>query len=418
MSIADCFPAYRDFDPLVPVWCITPEIDGCLHRFFDTSPVSPSGRYVALTRLRDEDRAPGPGDIAEVVVVDLESGETRTVAETRGFDAQLGAQAQWGPTDKDLYFNDMDVESWRPFAVRLDFLTGERTELAGAVYMVSPDGSRLASPCLKRTALTQGGYGVVVPPTFLPLNEPADEHDGLFLTDTSTGEVSLLVSFARMLDEIEALSAEVKDRRGALYGFHVKWNRQGTRLMFVIRHRPSEGGRTLPNVVTMKPDGSDLHLAMPGSRWVGGGHHPDWCPDGEHISQNLIMANGKMRFVQYRYDGGDLRTIVPGVIGSGHPTLHPDGKHIVTDSYLREPVAFGDGTTPIRWIDVESGVERTLVRIRSEPQTSGPLGVLRVDPHPAWDRAYRRIVFNACPDGRRRVFLADLGSLLEEGEMP
>ena len=413
MNIASCFPAYEGFGPLTPVWCITPEIDGCFHRFFDTSPVSPSGRYVALTRLRDEARAPGPGDVAEVVVVDLESGETKTVAETRGFDGQLGAQAQWGPTDHDLYFNDMDVETWRPYAVRLDVLTGERTELDGTVYMVSPDGTKLAAPCLKRTALTQAGYGVVVPQAVLPLNDPADEDDGLYITDTATGEVRLLVSFAQMCDQIEALRDEVKGRRGAFYGFHVKWNRQGTRLMFVIRHRAAQDGRRLAHVVTMKSDGSDPHLALPGSRWSRGGHHPDWCPDGDHISQNLIMDDGKMRFVQYRYDGSDLRTIVPDVIGSGHPTLHPNGKHIVTDAYLSEPLAFGDGTTPIRWIDVEGGAEQTLVRIRTKPLTSGPLNVLRVDPHPAWDRAYRRIVFNACPEGRRRVFLADLGGLLD-----
>jgi len=38
---------------------------------------------------------------------------------------------------------------------------------------------------------------------------------------------------------------------------------------------------------------------------------------------------------------------------------------------------------------------------------------LRVDPHPAWDRAYRRLAFNACPDGTRRVYIADLTEVLE-----
>ena len=55
------FPKYTAFDPAVPVWCITPDIDGCVHRFFDASSVSPSGRYVALTRFRFEDRMPVPG---------------------------------------------------------------------------------------------------------------------------------------------------------------------------------------------------------------------------------------------------------------------------------------------------------------------------------------------------------------------
>ena len=72
MTISDVFPRYTDFDPLVPVWCVTPNIDGCVHRFFDASSISPSGRYVGVTRLRFEDRMPKPGDSADVVLVDLE----------------------------------------------------------------------------------------------------------------------------------------------------------------------------------------------------------------------------------------------------------------------------------------------------------------------------------------------------------
>jgi hypothetical protein len=37
---------------------------------------------------------------------------------------------------------------------------------------------------------------------------------------------------------------------------------------------------------------------------------------------------------------------------------------------------------------------------------------MRVDAHPAWDRAFRRVAFNGCPDGTRRVYVADLSSLL------
>ena len=65
------FPRYTEFDPLVPVWCITPKMDRTYHRFFDTSPFSPSGRYMGLTRMPFEDRMPQPGDAAEVVLVDI-----------------------------------------------------------------------------------------------------------------------------------------------------------------------------------------------------------------------------------------------------------------------------------------------------------------------------------------------------------
>lgn len=81
---------------MVPVWCATPSCGGCFHRFFDTSPISPGGRWLALSRLRREDRMPLPGDPAEVVLVDLRDGRTTVVAESRAWDTQLGAQVQWG----------------------------------------------------------------------------------------------------------------------------------------------------------------------------------------------------------------------------------------------------------------------------------------------------------------------------------
>jgi hypothetical protein len=105
----------------------------------------------------------------------------------------------------------------------------------------------------------------------------------------------------------------------------------------------------------------------------------------------------------------------PAFRGSGHPTLHPDGHHILTDAYPHEAVAFGDGTVPIRWLDLRSGQESTLVRIRTLSDHEQRDVALRVDPHPAWDRTYTRIAFNACPSGGRQVFVADLSGLVAAG---
>ena len=87
-----------------------------LHRFFDTSPFSPSGRYLAVFRFPREDRPPQPGETGEVVLVDLTTGQEKTVAQSRGYEMQLGANVQWGATDSELYFNDVDTQTWQAFA--------------------------------------------------------------------------------------------------------------------------------------------------------------------------------------------------------------------------------------------------------------------------------------------------------------
>jgi len=40
--------------------------------------------------------------------------------------------------------------------------------------------------------------------------------------------------------------------------------------------------------------------------------------------------------------------------------------------------------------------------------------VMRVDPHPAWDRTWRYVTFNGFVGGSRRVFVADMRALLAQ----
>ncbi len=407
------FPRYTQYDPAVPVWCVTPELPGAIHRFFDTSPISPSGRYLALTQLPAEDRLPAPGEPAGVVVVDLATGRARVVAESRGWDTQLGAQVQWGGSDRELLFNDVDPAEWRAFGVTLDPATGRRRELPGTVYMASPDGRSAVSADLVKIGIVQAGYGVVVPPERVVPNRGAPEDDGVYVTDTSGGGRRMIASVRQIVSAVGA-----DDRReGGYYCFHTKFSPTGGRILLVLRFLPADGGSGRSQVVTLNADGGDIRVAIPEPEWaVKGGHHPNWCPDGEHVMMNLAIggAGTPLRLVRARQDGAGLEPMSGRIVGSGHPSLHPDGRHVVTDAYLGEPVAFGDDTTPLRWIDLAEGSERTVVRIRTRPDFAGPKNELRVDPHPAWDRTFRFVTFNACPDGRRRVYIARLGPADEE----
>jgi hypothetical protein len=172
-------------------------------------------------------------------------------------------------------------------------------------------------------------------------------------------------------------------------------------------------GRTRRDlIVTFKPDGGDIHLAVPPEEWAKGGHHPNWCPDGQRILMNLEPNRDGMRFVVVDYDGRNQTTLCRDNLGSGHPTMHPDGVHILTDAYPDEPMARGDGTSPLRWLDATACQEQVLVHMPAKPRYLGPRRALRVDLHPAWDRTYRYVAFNGCPgDGLRRVFVADLSAL-------
>ncbi len=399
-----CWPA------AVPCYRVTVAKPGCFHRFFDTSPISPDGRYLATTRLADEARLPVPGDVAEVVVFDLQTGQPSYLAATRGADTQLGAGAQWGP-DGSLYYHDLDPSDWQPYGVRV-YPDGRVQRLAGPIYMISPDGSQTAYPCLLRTGATQAGYGVIAPPEAVPVNHGAADDDGLWIADTAGGPARLLLSFAALVDQ---LPGQLDDpARGDYYGFHAKWNPAGDRLMFVVRYVPHDGSKVRPALICCRADGSAPSVAVPADIWVKGGHHPNWAPDGEQVTINLKHHWPELRFAIVTHDGRDLRPLTASVRGSGHPTLHPDGRHLVTDAYVHEPLAYDHGDVPLRGIDLTTGEETELARIPSLPPFVGPQRELRLDPHPAWDRTRRFIACNGCPDGHREVLIADLGAWLAD----
>jgi hypothetical protein len=241
-----CFtisPAFAKYDDgtgtaqAIPAWVITNgSSGGSVHRFFDTSPISPSGRYVAVTRLPVEEgsRLSTPPPLADVVVYYLAAADGpsagKVVARTAAWDLQVGAHVQWGTTDARLYYNVLDGNgtSVAVRGVQLDLATGAARHLECAVYQLSPDERHAIAPDLTKIAHTQYGYGVRVG-AVARRNRGAPSDDGLYLTDVATGRCRLLVSLKTLADA-GRLNPDVPT-----YGFHAKWSSDGARVMFVVR---------------------------------------------------------------------------------------------------------------------------------------------------------------------------------------
>ncbi|MGA0546266.1 hypothetical protein ACO2Q1_13410 [Brevundimonas sp. VNH65] len=433
------FSRYSDHDPLVPIWRVSRAGHPAIHRFYDTWPISPSGRYLALTEFARDDILPEPGDTAEVVVRDLENGDVVYRSATRAWDTQLGAQVQWGATDRQLLFNDMSISDWNPFGVVADISSSSTRRLDRPIYMVSPSGRLAASPCLKRIFDVQPGYGVITPKAHRAAIAYAPDDDGIYITDIETGRSTLWLSISEMIARLpDALQTPAR-LGGRFFVFHTKWSPGERDLMIVLRCRMPGAKRTLNWLVVADLEKSDIRIAVSPSTWSGG-HHPNWYPDGSRILMNLTTpfrrtrlrnlastlkrGAGKiglklsispytLRLVSFRPDGSDLTTISDHVLGSGHPTWHGASRAVLTDAYPYEDVAFGDGTVPLRWTPEGAETSECLIRIHTTPRFEGPRREWRVDPHPAWSPDQRWFVFNGCPDGERGVFLADMSGFLD-----
>jgi hypothetical protein len=350
-------------------------------------------------------------------LIDLQDESLAEVYSTTGWGFQLGANIQWGRTDRFLYFNDkVDGEG---ACVRLDLETGKSEFFSGPMYHLAPDESCIIGFPLDLINETQSGYGVAVDPKRRRELAPgASETEGIWRTDLSTGKKEMLISLAQAYEILPA-SDRRKFEKGTFFFFHSKFNPQGTRISQVFRcllpgsrDEFGIGGtkRVNPTLLVLNKDGTDLQVALPNEVWGKGGHHPNWHPGGEQILMNLKLDYEELRLCSFKYDGSQFNILSESIQGSGHPSFHRNGRFIVTDVYPEESLASKSKEVPIRLIDLDTQTEKNICFVYTTGQPNA--NVLRVDPHVVWSRDYSRVCFNAAPEGRRQIYIADLSELV------
>lgn len=397
------FRRYRADETSYRITVVTPEDWHFIHTFFDVCPLSPSQKRLAVTHMPFDDHSPRVGEAADVCVIDLETETLTKVYSTGAWGTQLGANLQWGNSDRYLYTND--VIDGTAVGVRIDLESGARLAFAGPKYDIAPDERDIIGFPLDLINATQPGYGIAEPDSGKRrLSEPMAKDQGLWRTDLATNQSELLVSIwdlAHGLPNLEHFEG------GVFYLFHSKYNKQKTRIQQVMRCLyPAKSERRRENMLmTFSQDGDDIKLAVDSELWSRGGNHPNWHPNGEQIIMNLTPEGDQMRFCSFNYDGSDFRMLSERIMGSGHPSVEPTGRYLVSDAYVKEPMVLPNKEVPLRLIDLTSDSEEAICYI----YTLGITGVLRLDPHPVWSRDYKKIIFNGAPEKKnRQVLIAEV----------
>jgi hypothetical protein len=405
------FRPWRGGKTLAPVTQVTPRDRSYVHTYFDVTPFSPSHRYLAVTRLPFGNRHPLLGDRAQVCVIDLQEHSIQTIYTTKCWGYQTGANLHWGATDRHLYAND--VIDGRAVCIGIDLQTGATLAYAGPLYTIMPDESCVVGFPHELRDVTQKGYGV--PPrvanSFATLPPGASADEGIWRTDLKTNEKRLIASLADVAARVPTAPPAAG---GTYYFWHTKFNRQGTRLLQVLRYiHPDEPDVRNPMVFTFNPDGSDICFAPRTDRvpvWHGPGGHPNWHSDGVHVIRHMETDGGdKSRFTQVRYDGTDFKILAEKIEGGGHPSVEPTGKYLITD---RRDYEGGAAVMKLRLIDLIAEEERCICAIPTIDKKALKDTVFRLDGHPAWSRDYKKVSLQAAPEGERQLFIVDLEGMV------
>jgi Tol biopolymer transport system component len=202
---------------------------------------------------------------------------------------------------------------------------------------------------------------------------------------------------------------------GTYYFWHSKYNRQVSRIMQVLRcifPGFDGGGERNTMVFTLTADGKEVFYTGQDPVWdypLGG--HPNWHPDGEHIIRNMKPGGDTPRICQFKYDGSDFKILSESFNSSGHPSIEPTGRYIITDQ--RDTIDKNNQVISLIVLDTVSDKAETVCTLPTINTQGLKLitKTMRLDGHPCWSRDYKKVSLQAAPEGKRQLFVVDLSHL-------
>jgi hypothetical protein len=349
--------------------------------YYNNSPCNSRGDVLFL-KVKKE-RVRGSLTEAASIMVKRSDREIKEIAVTRSWNWQQGCMLQWFPGSNDLLlFNDYDIKSDQ-FISKIVNIEGELIGMFQCpVNCVSKTGKFALSLNYTRLARLRPDYGY-----FNRKNSalPPDNDDGIWYLDLSTGQKNIIISLADLTKL--ALSPTM---HGAIHKVnHIDINPSGTRFMFLHRWIGPQG--RLMRLITANPDGTDLQI-LNGDEMTS---HCCWLND----TQILSFCNHKGKVGYFIFDdlGNEKVHFLENMpLRDGHPSISPDGKWIITDTYP-DRARFSnlflynlkDGTLQLK------ASFRQPCRYKKE---------MRIDLHPKWSFDSQSVFFESGHEGTRRLY--------------
>ncbi len=369
------------------------------------------------------DHPVGADDVAIIGLVDMARHNCFVpIAETRAWNWQQGAMAQWAPVaaDRLIVYNDRQDE--RLVSVLFDTRTRERRVMPLPVYAVSPDGQYALSVSFARVRYYYPG---IADPWG---DDPIPKEDGIYWMDLTTGAYHLILTYTQVaaFDPMPAMGS------GKHWIEHLMINPDSSRFLFLHRFPLADGG-FCSRLLTANPDGSDLcvladgmvsHLCWRDSRQVlAWSRRSNLVRRARHrglfarpfFRWALAWARQQERgWIRQRVIGDSFllftdrtRQVEPVGVGvlaeDGHCSYSPDRQWILTDTYPDQ-----NHKRTLILYDPNARRRFDIGKYHS-PILQGPM---RCDLHPRWNREGTKVCIDSMHEGSRQIYVTEVGKIV------
>lgn len=321
------------------------------------------------------------GDEALIQVISEET--VKDVAETGAWNYQQGSRTHWHPTiENRLLYND--IEDGSAVARDVDLNSGEKNSLPRPIQAVDPTGEGYLAVDYRRLDRNDPAYGYGEDGKI-----PSD--DGIYEVDFDGG-VELLLPTTSL---IEVSPADVPQENHYIH--HVRYSPDGSRFTFLHRWRENSHRHTRLLV-------SDLS-----GNWVELSTNPQlshfcWIDDQRLFLWGATELQGRGYFLVDVEDGTFTPVEALAEFGDGHPSISPDRRWIVTDTYPNRR-----RRRSLTLYNLES---EQIIQLGEFHSPFGLDGTNRCDLHPRWSPDGQLISIDSTHEGVRRSYALDVGDLI------
>lgn len=403
---------------------LTPPGRHCFFGYYDKCPWNRNHDRIIAGMTSVAGRVSGADDLLQVGYVDLDRGDCiELVGETRAWNLQQGAMAQWLYRDN-FEFILFNVREGEAALARLVDTTGRVVgEYERPVYALCVSGRMAASVDFGRLQRVRLGYGYAGVRTEYS-DKPAPNGDGLWIIDLRTGGEELVVSYALLAEQVRPRGLSAPH-----WIDHVEFSPDGHWLVFLHRWIAADGGPltrlmgielatgALSCLLDCGAAGHGLWLdfdrygiwgrkgALAAKVRATASSHGGVLNFGVRLARKLIPRALKGRIHQEAFlalnlahgSVQDLQSQIPHGQRGGHPSLHPEGRWIVSDTL---PDAEGRRLLFLASLDGKEFIP--LVTFTHDPATAN--APFRCDLHPRWDHSGEAVCIDSMHEGFRGMY--------------